>query len=299
MKSIRRIAVSAFTILLIEHATTKCFGFLQQNSISKSERFHLHAKTVGANGPSRRDILFGLTFGGFFVGGSSNAAVADEDESLTSSMFNSDGSLKREDIATKATFKRIEIMFDPSDDLLLNIDGVNTASTKQGSSVRLSYDLPEKWSMGTTESDELYFDRTEGRNAKACNRITVYQAPGKVTIDRLENAPAIGVAAALGATAMQDFEELKTADLIGGRSSRNGSQKFFEFDMALAPKSCGSSADNLGLGFCPFDSIYLLSSIVLDNRLYVMALNCDKMEWKRASSDLRRVRSSFSAELVA
>ena len=101
------------------------------------------------------------------------------------------------------------------------------------------------------DDDELYFDRTEGINAKACNRITVYKAPGKVTIDQLENAPTIGVAAALGATAMQDFEELKTADLIGGRSSRNGSQKFFEFDMALAPKSCESSAENLGLGFCP------------------------------------------------
>ena len=56
--------------------------------------------------------------------------------------------------------------------------------------------------------------------------------------------------------------------------------------------SLGTS-ENLGLGFCPFDTIYLLSAAVLDDSLYVMSIQCNKDEWKVANSDLKRVRSSF------
>jgi hypothetical protein len=93
-----------------------------------------------------------------------------------------------------------------------------------------------------------------------------------------------------------DLKVLQGADLISGRTRSQGGIKYYDFDMAVAPKTCGDSKENLGLGFCPFDSIYLLSAAVLDDGLYVLALECDKAEWKVANSDLKLVRSSFTVE---
>lgn len=73
---------------------------------------------------------------------------------------------------------------------------------------------------------------------------------------------------------------------------------FYDFDMASAPKECEMSPENLGLGFCPFNSIYLISAVVVDDALYVLAAACDKSEWKVANADLKRVRSSFSVNLA-
>ena len=104
----------------------------------------------------------------------------------------------------------------------------------------------------------------------------------------------MGIGKALRVT--DDLADIRNADLIGGRTSVRNEQKFFEFDMAVAPATCESSKEDLGLGFCPYDTIYLLSATILGDRLYVFALQSDKSEWKRANSDLRRLRSSFSVQ---
>ena len=122
----------------------------------------------------------------------------------------------------------------------------------------------------------------------------MYRAPGKVTPERLANAATIGVAEAL--YIIDDLKALKGADLLSGRTRKQGDIKFYDFDMALAPKTCGDSKENLGLGFCPFDSIYLISAAVLDDGLYVLVAECNKDEWKVANSDLKRVRSSFAVD---
>uniref|UniRef100_A0A7S2MUX6 PsbP C-terminal domain-containing protein n=1 Tax=Helicotheca tamesis TaxID=374047 RepID=A0A7S2MUX6_9STRA len=85
------------------------------------------------------------------------------------------------------------------------------------------------------------------------------------------------------------------ADLISGRKSTPEEEEtYYEFDLAVAPETCPSkSADNLGLGFCPYDSVLLASAIVKDGRMYVCTVECSKEQWKRSSSDLKRVRSSF------
>jgi hypothetical protein len=93
------------------------------------------------------------------------------------------------------------------------------------------------------------------------------------------------------------LKALKGADLLSGRTRMQGDIKFYDYDMALAPKTCGDSKENLGLGFCPFESIYLLSAVVLDDALYVMAVESNKDEWKVANSDLKRVRSSFGFDV--
>jgi hypothetical protein len=152
-----------------------------------------------------------------------------------------------------------------------------------------------RWSDGK-DRDPIYFDRTEGTNAKSCKQITVYQAPGNVDEKQLEKATTIGVAKALDAP-KSDFAQLYKADIISGKVNEKGSQKYYEFDMASAPESCGNSNENLGLGFCPYDNIYLLSATIVNNRLYCIVVECDDTKiWKLASAELKRVRSSFKIE---
>ena len=215
-------------------------------------------------------------------------ALAESDQGdLTSQMFNADGSLK-EGIESEAKFRAVNLSIDSTGDRVVCTDGTSL-SCKEGA-VRLSYSLPLKWEAG----DNLYFDRSEGVNAKACNRILVYQAPGKVPASQLEKAARIGIAKALDV--MDDLAEIETADLIGGRTVNVNGQKYFQFDMGVAPKTCEDSPENLGLGFCPFESLYLLSGTVLDDKLYVFALQCSKDQWKRANADLRIVRNTFSVQ---
>lgn len=206
------------------------------------------------------------------------------------SMFNPDGSLKQE-IETEAKFRITDITWDPSiDNYLINVDGENAGHTRKGSKLRLSYELPEKW---TNQYGTKYYDQSE--KASACSRIIVYQAPGSVTIERLEKASSTGIAKAL--EILPDLQPLYSADLISGGTTTKDGQKYFEFDCAVAPKSCSNSQEDLGLGFCPYDTIYLLSATEFDGRLYVMVVESGKSEWKRANSDLKRVRSSFTVKV--
>jgi hypothetical protein len=84
-------------------------------------------------------------------------------------------------------------------------------------------------------------------------------------------------------------------------------QVYYEFDLAFAPAECtdymAGNKENLGLGFCPYDRIFLVSATVLNNKskdksgtLMCCVVECDKEEWKMANSDLRRVRSSYKVQ---
>jgi hypothetical protein len=222
-------------------------------------------------------------------------------------MFNPDGSIK-EGVESVARFRTVSISWDdaPDNSFASNVDGTNVGTSagtgSSGSSVRISYRLPEKWATGQGGEggggggDELYFDRTEGVNAKACRRITVFRAAGgDVAESQLERASMVGIAKALRVP--DDLAVLASADLVSGRTAMRDDQRYFDFDMAVAPKTCDQqSNENLGLGFCPYESIYLLSATVLDGHMYVMAIESDKNEWKRANSDLKLVRNSFRVE---
>jgi hypothetical protein len=225
------------------------------------------------------------------------ASTKEDGDDLTRQMFNPDGSLK-EGVESEIKFRKVEINWDSSDGLVLNQDGITVGTTKPGSNLRLSYEYPMRWSDGKN-GDPVYFDRTEGTNAKACKQITVYQAPGIVDENRLDKATTIGVAKAFDAP-KSVLERLYKADIISGKISERGSQRYFEFDMATAPDSCGDSRENLGLGFCPYDNVYLLSATVVNDRLYCLIVECDDAKiWKLASAELKRVRSSFLVEQVS
>lgn len=239
----------------------------------------------------RRAFFSGLAFSPLLITAGS-PALAEEGQDLTSQLFNPDGSIK-EGVETEAKDRTLDFTWEKSDNLLVSVDGTNKEGSAAGSYVKISYKLPEKWGSGK----DLYIDFSEGANAKACKRITVYKAPGKATMDRLQKATTIGIGKALDVT--DDLSKIRTADIIGGRTRiADDGQKYFAFDMASAPESCGQSKDNLGLGFCPYDSIYLLSATIIEDSLYVIAVECDNNEWKQGNADLKRVRNSFTVELI-
>ena len=80
----------------------------------------------------------------------------------------------------------------------------NSAGTESGS-VNLSYKLPDKWDR----RNGGYVDKSTVNGDKACERIVVYRAPGKVAPERLSKATTIGVGEALYVT--DDLKSLRGA----------------------------------------------------------------------------------------
>mmetsp|Transcript_5195 Transcript_5195/g.6786 ORF Transcript_5195/g.6786 Transcript_5195/m.6786 type:complete len:335 (+) Transcript_5195:19-1023(+) len=228
------------------------------------------------------------------------------EEDLTTQLFYEDGSLK-DGVESEAKFRQVEFVWDGSASSItgsyqINIDGFDAKKlSSEGESVKISYDMPLKWKGPgeTGANQDLYTDLTvKGEDVKALTKITVYQAPEPVKQQQLEKASTIGIAKAINV--LPELEALQTADLVGGRVRTVGSNKqmMFDFDMAVAPKTCGNSPENLGLGFCPFDTVFLLTATIVNERLYVFAIECDKDQWKRSNSDLKKVRSTFAVSSI-
>jgi hypothetical protein len=244
---------------------------------------------------------------------------------LTSQLFNPDGSLKDPNSVVVAQEKEVNIAFSvplSPDSITVNLstDGSSpSAASDSATKLKATYKLPTKWNQMATSTLPLYYDSSEGKNGKSCNRITIYSvsAPKNLDMSTLEKATKVGVAKSLfmGDISNGYFDQgVLKADLIGGRTARKpiqsssvpegiDEQVYYEFDLAFAPLSCPDfkegNKENLGLGFCPYDNIFLVSATVLnaDNNeggtLVVCVVECNKDEWKIANSDLKRVRSSF------
>lgn len=254
-----------------------------------------------------------------------SASAASDD--LTSKMFNEDGSLKEgfmNGISEKdlqAQDKTVSVLFpietpaleEPS--AIVSIDGKFITGTSTSSSsigvggIKASYNVPEKWTAAPDYLDTLLSSRE-----KACDRISVYQVPGTFSdYSSLDKATTVGVAKALGFNTVPAGvlpKTLLSADIVSGRKvsklagrkegegqvKEGGKLMYYEYDLAVAPDTCGTSAENLGLGFCPYDTIVLLSATIIDEKMMVCAVTCTKDEWKRSNSDLKRVRNSFFVE---
>lgn len=229
----------------------------------------------------RRDFLAGSLVG---IGSFSFPAVSNaDDDSLVSQMFNADGSLKEGVKIEEAKDRKVSFEWDDSDSAKVYTDGSSTseASTPGSTKVSLSYKLPEKW---VAKGDDLYIDTSEGVNAKAMNHVYIYQATGSYTKKQLDKATMVGVGKALNV--IQELDGVRRGDIVGGKKISRGAdadQEYYEFDVAVAPKTCGESSENLGLGFCPYERIFLLSATLLGEKLYVIAIESDDKMWKQAN----------------
>eukprot|EP00546_Thalassionema_frauenfeldii_P008295 CAMPEP_0178916578 /NCGR_PEP_ID=MMETSP0786-20121207/12730_1 /TAXON_ID=186022 /ORGANISM="Thalassionema frauenfeldii, Strain CCMP 1798" /LENGTH=242 /DNA_ID=CAMNT_0020589955 /DNA_START=71 /DNA_END=799 /DNA_ORIENTATION=+ len=211
-------------------------------------------------------------------------ALADD---LTSQLYNDDGSL-RDDVQQEAKEKLLTFQWEESNDGVIQVDGkVVSGSTNTSPKVKLEYKVPEKW---VSTSDSLYIDPSEGANARAASHIYVYQAPGTVTAKQLSQASVKGVGKALSVLSPQ-LDQVRGADLVSGSRIDDAT---YDFDVAWAPPTCsGGNANDLGLGFCPYEQIYLLRATLLDDRLYVLCIQATNQEWKQANAELKRLRHSF------
>ena len=248
---------------------------------------------------------------------------------LTSQLFNEDGSLRDPNMVVEAQEKALTLPFSiptsPNGDIAIATDGVLSSSSANdaaaaGTNLKATYKLPLKWNQDAASQLPLYYDSSEGKNGRSCNRITVYSvsSPNKLDMSTLEKASRVGVAKSLFMDQIPNkyFDQgVLKADLISGRTVRKpiksleeegeiDEQVYYEFDLAFAPLECPDftqgNKENLGLGFCPYDNIYLVSATVVKNSekdnngtLMCCVVECNKDEWKIANSDLKRVRSSF------
>ena len=248
---------------------------------------------------------------------------------LTSQLFNPDGSLKDPNAVVVAQEKDIVIPFSvpaSPDSVIVNLstDG-SSPPASDSANIKATYKVPTKWNQDATASLPLYYDSSEGKNGKSCDRITIYSvsAPKNLDMSTLEKASKVGVAKSLFMSDVSNgyFDQgVLKADLIGGRTTRKpiksstvpegmDEQVYYEFDLAFAPLSCPDymegNKENLGLGFCPYDNILLVSATVLSNAdsneggtLVVCVVECNKNEWKIGNTDLKRVRNSFVVDRV-
>ena len=242
-----------------------------ESSINFSDR-NEHCKDIQSNG--RRAMMSFIASSFLSIPARSFA----DDEDMTSQLFNPDGSLKEDNnlgVTGKLSFKTVSAP-------------LSDATDGEGASLMAYYNLPSQW------KDDFVVLYPDGTESRACESITVFQKPGSASISELEKASMVGVGKTLG---LSDKRFLK-ADLIGGRKREDGDTQYFDFDIAVAPPTCTSNdKENLGLGFCPYDSIVLLSATVTkDAKMCVFSLECNKDEWKRSNSDLKLIRSSFKVE---
>jgi len=271
------------------------------------DSFLLHTTTTNTN--NRRKLL--MTSASAVAAlvlssssSSSNAAMVNNNENLTAQYYNADGSLKEESY-TVLKEKVVSSTWDIQDEGVVQVDGILLGSSvvadedkKSGAATTtVSYQIPGKWISTSTDQ---YVDPSEGLNAKAADHIYVYQAPGIFTKKQLENASMKGVGKTL--KVMKSLDKIRNADLVSGKKNNDKLEGglYYEFDLAWAPSKCDDdnnaslTSNNLGLGFCPYESVYLMSATLTDEgRLYVMTIEANQKEWKQANAELKRIRNSF------
>lgn len=293
---------------VLTFAIIESCAFVPQTKTTSTHQTRVFAQSTSTD---RRNFISKITLTGLVsqVLSLGQDVFAVDESDLTTQMFNEDGSLKEGVINGNIEAKTLLVTtsFPAASDspsAIVSVDGKNVGMDLSDSRINASYELPDKWTAAPDYLDTLLSIRE-----KACDRITVFQVPGVFKdVSVLEKATTIGVAKALGMKSVEAGvfpKTLQSADIVGGRkvnkvSSRTddeaGMRKYYEFDIAVAPDTCGSSAENLGLGFCPYDTIVLLSATIIDGKMMVCGVTCTKDEWKRSNSDLKRVRNSFFVE---
>lgn len=298
-------------VILASLSLVASFSALPRTKCRIGSRFstEISSHISDSDSVNRRQFISNTVMTGLLsqiIAGQAQSALAEDD--LTSQLFNDDGSLKEGIMNGMTTDKELEntlsVIFPSASEesqAIISVDGKGTGSE---AGIKVTYTVPDKWTAAPDYRDTMLTDRD-----KACDRITFYQVPGTFKdSNSLEKATTIGVAKALGFSSVAAGvlpKSLPGADTVTGRKVSKAAslkeeetekRKYYEFDMAVAPDTCGTSAENLGLGFCPYDTIVLLSATIIDAKMMVCAVTCTKDEWKRSNAELKIVRNSFFVE---
>ena len=89
--------------------------------------------------------------------------------------------------------------------------------------------------------------------------------------------------------------ELARADLVAASKRASGGVTFYDYDLALPPKTCGTEMASA----CLPVKVVLLSCGVQAGELHVVRVDATADQWKRSGGALRLLRSSFRVDAVA
>lgn len=189
------------------------------------------------------------------------------------------------EIGRRGKSKRVEFLWNdvPTGTFPMAINGEITSAAIRKINpaeavVRLSYEQDGKWD-------------------KSAVRITVYQKTGTAKQETLKNAAGLGISRALdiGDRIGDNLKQnLNAAGLVESRSRSVGNQTYFDFELRAGDTSL---PDRNG-GVQNDTARYLISTTVLNRRLYVFLLQCNESAWRTHSRDLLRMQSSFQVELI-
>ena len=85
-------------------------------------------------------------------------------------------------------------------------------------------------------------------------------------------------------------KDLERADMVAAAKRTVDGVLFYEYDLALSPLQC----DREMATACLPIKVILLSMCVRDGKLHLVRLDADPVQWKRAGTALRLLRSSFA-----
>ena len=85
-------------------------------------------------------------------------------------------------------------------------------------------------------------------------------------------------------------KELERADMVAAAKRTVDGVLFYEYDLALSPLQC----DREMATACLPVKVILLSMCVRDGKLHLVRVDADPVQWKRAGTALRLLRSSFA-----
>jgi len=159
------------------------------------------------------------------------------------------------------------------------------------------FDVPAVWIKTAEDKEAGTFAFSNPVSGKVLDLITVreYEAPEGIRstkdVGKIEKLGTGKKAReAFGTTKEVDFADMVSAAV---RKGREAGVVFYDFDFAIAPKTCTRENEML-TGSCMYTKIILLSCCVKKGNIYVLEIVASDEEWKKNGPTLRSLRDSFN-----
>mmetsp|Transcript_4730 Transcript_4730/g.9071 ORF Transcript_4730/g.9071 Transcript_4730/m.9071 type:complete len:227 (-) Transcript_4730:241-921(-) len=147
--------------------------------------------------------------------------------------------------------------------------------------------VPAVWKRLEGGDGVLFDDPVSGAVLSRLSVRTAAVATKSGSIKDLGKVESLNLEKALGVR-----PELAKADMVGAGKHGKGSSITYDYDLAIAPKTC-SRADEVVSGSCAYTEVVLLSAFVDQEKLNVLEIVATAEQWKKNGPALRGVRDSF------
>mmetsp|Transcript_18886 Transcript_18886/g.39301 ORF Transcript_18886/g.39301 Transcript_18886/m.39301 type:complete len:242 (+) Transcript_18886:6-731(+) len=178
----------------------------------------------------------------------------------------------------------------------LYTQGTDTSSELKSRTIstsQYSYQVPSKW-----QGDGPFIDISYPDKPSACTSLSVMKLGADVSLSDLGGdvnkiCEAFDVPATTPDGTLTDKKnKWKGIDLIAGAKRTKDGRTYYDYDLAYAPSKCDNSGvgANLGLGFCPYQMVFVVSGC--DG--YGFQAKANAKEWKVGNGDIKGIRASWT-----